>query len=293
MVACGGGSEENTSSAPQAAVDTNLSATSEQQAPNSIEDQEIAAIVNGVAITIAELDNAVANRAVVAANAANRDALRQEVLADLIDFKLIEQYASANNIEVTESALDAEIDLLRTQAEANGGTLPALLGLPADTAPDNVAQQIYEVLLTSAVEAHVFENATLDTLQVRARHIVVNSEPEATDILVRLRNGEDFGTLAATFSQDSSTATAAGDLGWVARGELLHTEVEAIIFSLPAGTRHPIPVQSNLGWHIVEVLERDDSLALTETQQLRQRQQIFQNWLAAQRANASIDLFID
>lgn len=279
--------------APTAEVN-NTTSNSPSASTENTETQSttLAATVNGTPITIADLEAAVTARSTVVDETVSTATLREVVLNDLIDQVLIEQYAVANDIRVTEADIQNEINTLQTQLEASGGTLTALLGLPADTDEALITQQIEDVLLTTAVEAYVFENATLDSTQVRARHIVVATEAEANMLLEQLQAGEDFASLAASFSQDSSTADAGGDLGWVARGELLEASVERIIFTLPVDSRYPVPVQSSLGWHIIEVLNRDDSAALTQTQVLRQRQQIFQNWLAEQRTNASIERFI-
>jgi peptidyl-prolyl cis-trans isomerase C len=288
-------SEDDDNSATDSANATTVADTvieRDQTTSTTAAPEDIAARVNGRPITIQTLETAVMSRAVVAPAGTTEEQLRSEVLEDLIDQHLIEQFAAVNGIQVDPTAVQDEIALLQTQVEANGGTLTALLGLPTDTDREVIEQEIYNVLLNAAVEEYIFANATLDTQQVNARHIVVNTEAEARDLLGRLQAGEDFAALAAQYSLDRSTADAGGDLGFVARGDLLQPAVEDVVFALPPNSRHPAPVQSELGWHIIEVSDRDDTTALTQTQVLRQRQQIFQDWLADQRMNATIERFI-
>lgn len=283
-------STESPTVEPEDNVNTN-NANSDDPVDNNAETEDVAAIVNGEVITRTMLETEV-TWLFENSGAASIDTFRNVVLDGLIDQTLIQQFAAANAITIEDDAIQAEMAALESEATTAGFSLPALFGLPEDVETAIIEQKVYESLLSQAVEQYVFDNSELDSTQVRARHILVRDESTAQTVLQRLQEGEDFATLAAEYSKDLSTAQAGGDLGWVARGDLLQSEVEAVIFSLDPGFRYPEPVQSALGWHVIEVLDRDDTLALTELQIAQQRVQIFQSWLIQQRENADIQRFI-
>ncbi len=93
-------------------------------------------------------------------------------------------------------------------------------------------------------------------LQVRARHILVEKEEEARDIIKRLAKGEDFAKLAKQHSKDAG-AEAGGDLGYFGKGDMVKPFDEAV-FALEV-KKISEPVQTQFGWHVVEVLEKGNT----------------------------------
>ncbi|MDD2717466.1 MAG: peptidylprolyl isomerase [Candidatus Wallbacteria bacterium] len=92
-----------------------------------------------------------------------------------------------------------------------------------------------------------------DPEKVHAQHILVNQEEEAKDLYGRLKNGEDFTTLAKQFSKDSASAENGGDLGLFARGEMTKA-FEDTAFAAEIG-KICEPVKTSFGYHIIKVLE--------------------------------------
>ncbi|MGB1109926.1 MAG: peptidylprolyl isomerase [Gammaproteobacteria bacterium] len=99
--------------------------------------------------------------------------------------------------------------------------------------------------------------------QTKARHILVKTNEVVSDLdaknkLERLReraiNGEDFATLATGNSDDTTSAIAGGDLGWVNPGQLVPEFEEVMDRTSPGEISEPF--HSDFGWHIVQVLER-------------------------------------
>ena len=101
-----------------------------------------------------------------------------------------------------------------------------------------------------------------DTLQVRARHILVRVPDEAQEavlekkarrILKEARSGKDFGQLARQYSEDTASSQAGGDLGFFGRGKMV-PEFEEVAFSLQPGQISDL-VRSPFGFHIIQVVE--------------------------------------
>ncbi len=257
---------------------------------NTPQDEALAAVVNGEPITRAQLDQEINARAASLDLAADPITFQTEVLEAMIIQVLIEQYAAENELIITDEAIQAEIDYLREQAANNNQTLTDITGYPADMTATLVRRQ----LISQAVVESIIDNLPTTALQIHARHILVADEQTAQSILDQLAAGADFAELAEQHSLDPATAPAGGDLGWIAVGDLIGTAtiVEEVIFSMDSNTRWPEPVASTLGFHIIEVLERDENHPLDAHQLGNQQQRAFQTWIDQQRALASITRYV-
>ncbi|MCB1380848.1 MAG: peptidylprolyl isomerase [Alphaproteobacteria bacterium] len=98
----------------------------------------------------------------------------------------------------------------------------------------------------------------VQTERVRARHILVGSEKEASDILARLNKGENFADLAKQYSLDGSKDYG-GDLGYFTAPEMV-PEFSKAAFSLKAGEVSK-PVKTDFGWHIIKLEDRKMGVA--------------------------------
>jgi hypothetical protein len=122
--------------------------------------------------------------------------------------------------------------------------------------------------------------------QVHAWHILVPTREDAEAARARIIAGEDFAAVAQELSTDDSTGANGGDLGWFTREEMVAPFAEAA-FSLEPGELSE-PVESEFGWHIIEVAESDADRPLTDTQIARLEQAAIDRWLAEQRSALTI-----
>ena len=88
--------------------------------------------------------------------------------------------------------------------------------------------------------------------KVHARHILVESESKANELLFNLQRGKDFAESARESSKCPSKKNG-GDLGWFGRGQMVK-EFETIAFSLEPGKLSK-PVKTQFGWHLIKVEE--------------------------------------
>ena len=96
--------------------------------------------------------------------------------------------------------------------------------------------------------------------QVRARHILIAGKDaaaraQAEKVLEEIKAGADFAKLAAERSADKGSAAKGGDLGFFGRGKMV-PEFEAAVFALQATGDLSGVVESQFGYHIIQLQEK-------------------------------------
>jgi len=130
--------------------------------------------------------------------------------------------------------------------------------------------------------------------EVHARHILVDSEDLAKKIIAELKKGADFAALAKQYSKDPGTDHS-GDLGFFRKDEMV-PEFAAAAFAMQPGQVSDVPVHTQFGWHVIQVLERRHSPPPTFDQarnDLRQKmiQEGIQSALADARSHVTVEKF--
>lgn len=136
---------------------------------------------------------------------------------------------------------------------------------------------------------HILIQPTTIVSQQDAKHMI--------DVLhQRAVNGEDFATLASTFSTDTGSARDGGSLGWVNLGTMV-PEFEVVMKSTPVGHVSQ-PFQTQFGWHILQVTDTRQ-YDMTEENQRNMARQILgdsqyqtemENWLREVRSGAYVEI---
>lgn len=255
--------------------------------PTNESGAELVARVNGQGITLEAFQREL-RRNQLDAQAADQAALETTVLDSLIDQTLIDQAASAQQITVDPAELDAQFQAHVAQAGSDAFWQQWLV--ENQYTADEFRDMLRTNIITGRVIAQVTQDLTGNVPQAHARHILVQSEAEANDILARLQAGEDFATLAAAHSIDVTTREQGGDLGWFTAEELLEPNLAQVAFTIQPGEIAG-PVPTRLGYHIIQTIERAERPIPPEkiaiVAQIR-----FENWLAAQAQNARIERFL-
>ena len=97
--------------------------------------------------------------------------------------------------------------------------------------------------------------AAMKKTEYKARHILLDSEQAAKDVLAKLQKGAKFDELAKKSSKDPSAKQNGGELGWFNPQQMV-PEFSAALATLKNGETTQTPVKSQFGWHIIE---REDS----------------------------------
>lgn len=258
----------------------------------------LAAIVNGQCIYLADYERRLAQyeQSLLPQGAEASSPEVQETLADLgrrvledmIDNVLIQQRGDILGVTVSEAEVEAQIE---ADIAAGGGQAAFDEWLQAT---GQTRQDYKDALREAMLAQRMFEFVTADVQdvaeQVHVRHIQVDSEQAAQEIVALLREGADFAALARERSQDPATSENGGDLGWFPRGWVT-PELEAAAFALQPGGISDV-VQFGGAYHIIQVVEREAARALTAEMQVDLRVAIFERWLAEQRAAAVIERFV-
>jgi peptidyl-prolyl cis-trans isomerase C len=208
-------------------------------------------------------------------------ALKKEVLEGLINAELLYQETQRRGITVEEAAIDEELKTLKggfanedafRAALSTANLSEALLRsqIKRRQAIEHfIAQEFAEKVRVSDKQTKDYYDSHPQSFkqpeQVRASHILIKVDPKADEsqraearkqiqeIKRKLQEGEDFATLAKSFSQSPSGARG-GDLGYFSRGEMVGPFEEAA-FALKPGEVSD-PVETTFGYHLIRVIDK-------------------------------------
>ncbi len=285
-----------------------------------VREREVDAKIN---VTPGEVDNFLANQAATGAG--------EEVHLAHIVIRIPEGASpeTLNKLRMKAVSIDDQAkagrdfgQLAATYSESNDAMQGGDLGFrPVDSLPQVMSSAIANLkpgqvsdVVRSPSGFHIVKlisrkggSALPQIQQTHARHILIKvteitSEAEArqkiNQVHSRLKNGEDFATLAKLYSQDGS-AQKGGDLGWLYPGDTVPAFDQAMN-ALKIGEISN-PVQSQFGFHIIQVLERRTTDVSQERQRqratmaLRQRklEEANQEWMRQVRDRAYVEIRTD
>ncbi|MCQ1530386.1 peptidylprolyl isomerase [Lutispora saccharofermentans] len=215
---------------------------------------EAVARVNGETITKDDLYNALVEQN------------GEEVLDSLISDKIIELEIKKQNITVGEEAVQTEIQNISVQyggEEAFKQALEAygysMENVKADVKKNLEIKKLLEpgITITEDEMKNYFEE-NKDTFneeeQVKASHILVDTEEKALEVKNKLSAGEDFAEMAKQYSTDTGNKDQGGELGFFSRGDMVK-EFEDAAFSMEIG-KVSDPIKTEYGYHIIKVEEK-------------------------------------
>jgi parvulin-like peptidyl-prolyl isomerase len=227
----------------------------------------------------------------------DRSAFQRQVLSRLVNREVLQAAAEQEGVTVDDGEVDDQLqdfaaqaggeEALEAQAAQNGIS-------PEDLQPflrDVVLEQELGDALTEDEDVPqeqlegLYQQNIAQYDRVRSRHILVEDEAQARSILAQVQaDPARFEELAAEFSTDTSNKDQGGDLGLQGKGQFV-PEFEALLFSAEPGTYDV--VQTQFGWHVVNVQERETTSLQEATPELRRAA------LQEQRAQATGELLRD
>lgn len=150
-------------------------------------------------------------------------------------------------------------ELLRQEAEKQNLTQnPAIASRLESSARMLLAQAAAENFMKNSGVSDEDVRKEYDTrvsaeklIELKARHILVESEEEAKNVLGKLNKGSKFEALAKKFSKDPGSKNNGGELGWFNSHQML-PEFSNAVAALKNGEITPQPVHTQFGWHIIQ-----------------------------------------
>ncbi len=185
----------------------------------------------------------------------------------------------ATQIAKNLQAENANIEQIMTDAQANynaqiqGGDMGYHVAaeLPTELSKNITALEVGQVTnpiataegynVIKLVDKRGGQQKIID--QWHTRHILISpstalpadmAKQQIDTIYEKLRQGEDFATLASTYSKDPGSASNGGDLGWVSEGDMVPS-FEAMMKKTSVND-YSVPFQTQFGWHILKVDEK-------------------------------------
>jgi len=233
------------------------------------------ATVNGKAIPKNRADALV--NAQTAQGQADTEELRKAIREELVRREVIVQEALKKGFD-KKSEIQGQMELAR-----QGVLINAYLGDYVRNHPvtEDAMKREYDTI-----------KQQLGDKEYKARHILVEKEDEAKDIIAKLKKGDKFEDLAKQ-SKDPGSKERGGDLGWAAPSSYVKPFSEAMM-KLAKGKYTETPVKTDFGFHVI-LLEDSRELKLPPVdeakQQLSQRlqQQMVEKHVMELRGKAKVD----
>lgn len=208
-------------------------------APAPVDPATVVATINGEPITEADLGLAEQAFGEQIAKLPPEER-RKAVLDVLVDLKLMAAAATADGLDKTDT-FQRQLALLRAQALRSEFFRVEIDGKTTDEA----VKKRYDAEIAKVTPPE----------EVKAAHILVETEDEAKAIIKELDAGGDFAKLAQEKSKDPGSAKMGGELGYFTQGKMVK-EFEDAAFKLDVGKYTETPVKTQYGYHIIKVEDK-------------------------------------
>jgi len=195
-----------------------------------------AATVNGIAISKSRVDMIVQQG--LAAGQPDSPEARKGIIEKLAMQTLAAEEAIKKGLDKSPEIV-AQIDLIRQSVLANAYVQDLIKN---STASDEMLKAEYEKI-----------KATITGTEYKARHILVDKEADAKDIIAKLKKDPgSFAKLAMEKSKDAGSKVNGGELGWFDPSRMV-PEFVAAVSKLDKGAITQEPVKTQFGYHVIQL----------------------------------------
>jgi len=190
--------------------------------------------VNGVAIPQQHFDLLIKN--LVAQGRPDSPEMRDAIKQQMINRELMVQEGAKRGLDKNPETA-ARLSFSRQDVLSNAYIQDVLRANPVT---DDAVKKEYERIKAQS------------TKEFKTRHILVDKEDEAKDIIAHLKKGASFEKLAAEKSNDPGSKANGGDLDWSMPSRFVKPFGDAMA-KLKKGQITDTPVHTNFGWHVIRV----------------------------------------
>ncbi len=195
------------------------------------------ATVNGVAIPQSRLDLMV--KASGAQGQPDGPELRKSLRENLITEEILAQEAIKKGLDRDPEVL-AQLEIAKQAALIRAFQADYIENNPV---ADDTLRREFEIL-----------KVQMGDKEYKARHILVENESEARDIIANLKKKGDFAKIAAEKSLDEGSKMSGGELNWSPSAAYVRPFAEALA-KLQKGQLTDAPVHTSFGWHVIELID--------------------------------------
>jgi len=249
--------------------------------------EPLAAMINGEAITLAEFQAELARYQLVVTTQTKpveETTPEETVLDEMIATTLLAQGAAENGFTLSDEELQSRLDDLSNKM---GGQESMNSWLSTNQYSLDEFKKLYRLGILSAwMRDKITSEVPTVADQVHVRHILLLAESEAQSVLQQVRSGVDFATIAEQYDPITK-----GDLGWFPRGYLVQPLVEEAAFTLQPGGVSEV-IHTDAGYHIIQVIERDEQHALTPDAYATLQHIALKQWLEDRIQSSQIETYI-
>lgn len=244
------------------------------------------------------------------------EAFYKEILDGLVAQELMLQDARRQGVTVSDEELAPQIATLRRRFQDEAAYKKALEkeGLTEKELAEKLRNEaviqkylgtkVFSQVAVTDQAAREFYDKNQDKMQrperAHLRHILVGVKPgtaeadkekardKAEDLLERIQDGEDFAKLAAENSDDPGSKMRGGDLSWISRGQTV-PPFEKAAFALTKPDELSGVVESQFGFHIIQLVEREAASAVPFEEARPRITEMLQQKQAAERLKAHVE----
>ncbi|MGD0353465.1 MAG: peptidylprolyl isomerase [Dehalococcoidia bacterium] len=228
--------------------------------------------------------------------------------ADVAD-KLAARIAAGDNF--TALAEEYSLEPITKDNGGNLGWLPkgfadmllgnlgnsALKDLPFTLEPGQLSQPTFDGMVSKSIGYWVVLVTEKDpTKGSHVRAILTGSRHDAEAIRAKIVAGEDFASLVKTYSQDYTSASDNGDMGWTGEGTITNRLVRGMAVPLEIGAVSQPAADSSVqtlgGFWLVRVLNKDENRVLDDSTRQTLRTGLFEKWMTEKMKDDSVETLL-
>ena len=279
---------------------------------------KVVAVVNDEIITLSELQEEVEK-----INRGLEQKIEQKIVLDsMIERKILVQEATNKGVSISEEELDLTVKEMKRRFNLNEKDIESELEKQNIKLEELKEHWYYQLLSRKLLDSQLrgkiavgedeiaeyykenYGGEIESAPQVKIAHILIplneeNAFKKAEEILSLARSGENFAELVKKYSKDSASVSKGGELGYFKKGDLVLELEQAIEQTKVREFTGPIKTQA--GYHVVKVLERKESDALSfggykeEIKQIiysKKYEKLIKDWEEQLRKTAHVEIKI-
>lgn len=213
-------------------------AQAQEQTPAAVAPDAVVATINGTPVTEGDLQVAISDLEAQFSQLPEAQR-RAAALSAVIEIRLMAAEAEKAGLADAED-FKRRMALLRERA------------LHSAYIEETIAGSVSDEQVRARYDEQVAQMPASE--EIRARHIIVDTEEDAKAIIAELDAGGDFEAIAKEKSKDGAAAQG-GDLGYFGKGRMV-PEFEEAAFAMEVGTYSKEPVKTQFGFHVLKVEDK-------------------------------------